>query len=756
MARGRGKKCRLASDDRIPCPWPGCPERLKSHGRVTYHVNAIHCPSNIIPGIAPPIPSPPLSPEPLDIYSGDEISPPGSPEPLRAQKHYHPFLNAHPCDENGKFLPDGPPPSPRNTAATDDWTPYEDKVQFGLADSLFHKVQMSSKNIDQLLEMWALSMMKHDDLGPFQDYKEVYETIDTTTVGDAPWKCFQTEPLNPAADAPAWAWERYKIWHRDPDVVIANMLDNPDLDRAFDTTPYIQVDTQGKHRWSDFMSTNFAWRHWDRIYADDPSTEGAMYTPIFFGSDKTTVSVATGNIEYHLGYISLGNPHNNMRRAHRNMVMLFVFLAIPKKKCFLTVFTGDRKYDNDPAFRKFKRKLYHTSLAAVLASLKPRMKKPVVRHCPDGHFRCAIYDFGPFIADYPEQVLLAGIVQNWCAKYRTHELTDELLASFSADILWDSYGIDVDIVPFTHNFPRADIHEMLSSDLLHQVIKVSFKDHLVTWVGEYLYLEHSKADADTIMDEIDRRYHFYCINVYLPAIKGLVPDEIVQAIAAFLDFCYLVRREDFDKDTLDVVDAAVCNFHHHREIFRTLNVRTDTPGGSAAFSLPRQHSIVHYRHGIKEYGAPGGVCSSITESCHITTVKKPWHCSSRYEALSQMLQTNQRLDKLTAARADFVERGMLPLIYAPPAVDPDDDDGGPVDTVRVEGNIVLACTRECCYPRFASDLAKHINIPAFPVLLAHFLSDQLHSESYSNAGTDIDPAFHVNKYIDHHANEIVF
>ncbi|KAJ6527460.1 hypothetical protein B0H19DRAFT_969690 [Mycena capillaripes] len=760
MARGRGGNRRLASD-RIPCPWPGCPERLKSHKGVTYHVNAIHRPSNVVPGIAPPIPFPPPSPGQSDHYSSDElppISPTISEAPPRAQKHYHPFLNARPCDEKGTFLPDGAPPRPRNTAAADDWAPYDDKVQFELADFLFRKVQMSSKNIDQLLEMWALSMMKHGDLGPFQDYKEIYDTIDATTVGDAPWKCFQTEPLNFSADAPAWARERYEVWYRDPDVVITNMLDNP----------YVQVDAQGKRRWSDFMSANFAWRHCDRIHADDPSTEGAMYTAIFFGSDKTTVSVATGNVEYHPGYISLGNPHNKMRRAHRNTVMPFVFLAIPK---------SDRKYDNDPAFRKFKRKLYHASLAAVLASLKPGMKKPVVRRCPDGHFRRAIYDFGPFIADYPEQVLLAGIVQNWCAKCtalstdldghicgrRTHELTDELLASFSAEILWDSYGIDVDIVPFTRDFPRADIHEMLSSDLLHQVIKGSFKDHLVTWVGEYLTLEHSKADADAIMDEIDRRIAatpaFPCLRrfkqgrrfkqwtgddskalmkVYLPAIKGLVPDEIVQAIAAFLDFCYLVRREDFDEDTLDAVDAAVRNFHHHREIFRALNVRTDTPGGSAAFSLPRQHSIVHYRHGIEEYGAPGGVCSSITESRHITAVKKPWRRSSRYEALSQMLQTNQRLDKLAAARADFVERGMLPPTHAPPVVDPDDDDGGPVDTVRVEGNVVLARTRERRYPRFASDLAKYINVPVFPVLLAHFLSDQLHSESYSDAGIDID------------------
>lgn len=120
---------------------------------------------------------------------------------------------------------------------------------------------MSSKNIDDLLEMWALSLMKLNDLGPFHDYKDIYETIDGTTVGDAPWKCFETQPFNTAADAPAWARQSYEVWYRDSDVVITNILDNPDLDGAFDTTPYVRVDADGKRRWSDFMSANFAWRH---------------------------------------------------------------------------------------------------------------------------------------------------------------------------------------------------------------------------------------------------------------------------------------------------------------------------------------------------------------------------------------------------------------------------------------------------------------------------------------------------------------
>ena len=35
---------------------------------------------------------------------------------------------------------------------------------------------------------------------------------------------------------------------------------------------------------------------------------------------------------------------------------------------------------------------------------------------PDRHFHHVIFSLGPYIADYPEQVLLAGIVQDWCGR----------------------------------------------------------------------------------------------------------------------------------------------------------------------------------------------------------------------------------------------------------------------------------------------------------------------------------------------------
>jgi hypothetical protein len=143
------------------------------------------------------------------------------------------------------------------------------------------------------------------------------------------------------------------------------------------------------------------------------------------------------------------------------------------------------------------------------------------------------------------------------------------------------------------------------------------------------------------------------IQVYLPAIAGHVPSQMVCAIMGFLDFCYLVCHEVITEDTLDQISTALTQFHENRVIFCNSGVR---PTG---FLLPRQHSLMHYRHSIQLFAAPNGLCSSITESKHIKAVKEPWRHSNHFDALGQMLLTNQRLDKLAASQADFKARGML-------------------------------------------------------------------------------------------------
>lgn len=71
------------------------------------------------------------------------------------------------------------------------------------------------------------------------------------------------------------------------------------------------------------------------MIAKDPETHGAMFAPVILGSDKTTVSVATGQNEYYPLYAGIGNAPNHVRRAHRNTLAVIGFLAIPKSMYYL-------------------------------------------------------------------------------------------------------------------------------------------------------------------------------------------------------------------------------------------------------------------------------------------------------------------------------------------------------------------------------------------------------------------------------------
>lgn len=50
----------------------------------------------------------------------------------------------------------------------------------------------------------------------------------------------------------------------------------------------------------------------DIISHDHNDCDGAMFVPVILGSDKTTVSVATGQHDYYPLYLSIGNLHNSV------------------------------------------------------------------------------------------------------------------------------------------------------------------------------------------------------------------------------------------------------------------------------------------------------------------------------------------------------------------------------------------------------------------------------------------------------------
>ncbi|KAF8122990.1 hypothetical protein EV363DRAFT_1455925 [Boletus edulis] len=369
---------------------------------------------------------------------------------------------------------------------------------------------MPAAQIDSLLTIWAASLLQHGGEPLFASHQDLYKTIDSTPLGDVKWESFSVKYTGerPAA-GPPWMNDNYEVWFRDPRQLVHSILGNPEFANETDFWAYREFKTAtDKRQFHDFMSANWAWEQSDLI-AEDVGTHGSTFVPIILGSDKTTVSVATGQNDFYPLYLSVGNVRNNVRRAHRNALVLVGFLAMPKTT---------QEHASNVEFRLFKRQLFHTSLSGILESLKPGMTMPEVVRFGDGHYRRVIYGLGPYIADYKEQVLLSCIVRNWCPKCLSRrdnldadslawcqEHTEELIKDFEFEDLWDQYGIVKQLVPFTNDFPRADIYKLLSPDLLHQIIKGAFKDHLVDWVERYLNKVHGTSRAKIILDDIDRR-----------------------------------------------------------------------------------------------------------------------------------------------------------------------------------------------------------------------------------------------------------
>ncbi|KAN0101066.1 hypothetical protein V8E55_001050 [Tylopilus felleus] len=572
-----------------------------------------------------------------------------------------------PCDQEGNFLPPGTLPS------QDDWDLFHSWLEFELADFLYSHSQMPAAKIDSLLDIWVASLLHSGGDPLFNNHKEIYGAIDDIKIGDIKWRNFMVQ----------YTGDTYQVHYRDPHEVVCSIVTNPDFATELDYSLYREYVTEtNDRRWCDFMSGDWAWNQAD-IITQDAHTHGSVFVLIILGSDKTTVSVATGQNDFFPLYMSIGNVCNRLHRAHKNALVIIGFLAMLKTM---------KAQAKTSEFWIFCRQLFHSSLAAILKSLKSGMTNHEVLCFGDGHFRRVIYGLGPYIADYEEQVLLSCIV-NRCMAPRQELDTDTLYRhhDHTETLLWDEYGLVGQLVPLTNDFPCANIYGLISPDLLHQIIKGAFKDHLVDWVENYIRFTYS-AEADAILNNINQRIaavapfsglrcfpqgrHFKqwmgndskaLMKVYLPAIEGYVPQDMVRTFRTFLKFCYLVRRDIITDTMLTMIQESLEHFHHYRSIFSDV---------MATFSLPRQHAMKRYPNMICLFSTLNGLCLSITESKHIKAVKEPYHYK-----LARCRTDFQNQQMLKGSCTSFVIRMLGDDRNDPEAAeDPDDvEDSAPMD-----------------------------------------------------------------------------
>ena len=256
-----------------------------------------------------------------------------------------PLLAARHCDRNGVFVLPGTPPEPLTPKAKNDWSPFTSRAGFELADFLFTDVQLSQKKINHILELWATTLVPHNDSTPIANHLDLHRQIDAINLSDIQWEHDYLKyngPLPEATHHPEWKTAEYDVWYRDPRQVIKGILARPDFDGHVDYVAH-QEFNRGERQYGNMISGDWAWRQsvrfpsltnlpcfsnqfYQDVIAQDPATHGSMFIPVILGSDKTTVSVATGQNDFYL----IRNVQNHIRRAHKNTLVLIGFLPIPK------------------------------------------------------------------------------------------------------------------------------------------------------------------------------------------------------------------------------------------------------------------------------------------------------------------------------------------------------------------------------------------------------------------------------------------
>lgn len=130
---------------------------------------------------------------------------------------------------------------------------------------------MSGAKISELMDIWAsFNTTISNDLDadgpppspPFANAKDLYNTIDSTDLGDIPWQAFSVKydgKFPESGPFPTWMTNSYEVWFRNPLEVMENQISNPDFAGKMDYAPKQVFGQDGKRLFKDTMSGNWAW-----------------------------------------------------------------------------------------------------------------------------------------------------------------------------------------------------------------------------------------------------------------------------------------------------------------------------------------------------------------------------------------------------------------------------------------------------------------------------------------------------------------
>lgn len=453
--------------------------------------------------------------------------------------------------------------------------------------------------------------------------------------------------------------EELELWRRDPVECVQELIGNPAFLGSMSFAPeQVYEDAGGQTRVFDEMWTGDWW--WEmqvrvliyfislqpltgRLKCRLPS--GATITPILLASDKTHLTDFGGDKSAWPVYLTIGNISKEIcRQPSSHATILVGYLPVSKFSAFEQPNRALARYD-----------AFHHCMRLLLEPLIEAGRQGVLMTCADRKIHRIFPILAAYIADYPEQCLVVCCKENWCPRcvvlpnergdFTTHRMRDPKSTLHTLrrhqngedPHLFEDEGLRAVYYPFWADLPHADIFQCMSPDILHQLHKGVFKDHLVPWISsivspaeldvrfqsmsKFQGLRHFKDGITTVSQWTGKELK-EMQRVFLGVIAGLVNDRVFAAAKALLDFIYLAQYQSHTETSLSQLQAALEQFHSNKDVFVEAGVRVD-------FNIPKLHSIMHYLAAIRSLGSADGFNTESPERCH--AVK--WFHAEKWTAL---------------------------------------------------------------------------------------------------------------------------